>query len=892
MHPVALHVAPVQAPPAVPAPTAPPGSVESTHPIPFVHRLRERGDAAALVEDGVATSYRDLAAQVAARVPALGSGRRLVLLAVEATRESVVTYLAALEAGHVVLLAPADRPAAVQALTVRYRPDVLVEPGRAADPLLLSEHPGHDLHPDLALLMPTSGSTGSPKLVRLSHENVRANAESVAASLGLTADDVGITTLPLHYCYGLSVLHSHLAVGASVLLTRLSVVDPCLRAAARAAGVTTLPAVPYTVDLLDRIGPDALDLPSLRLVTQAGGRLAPERVRGLVEQGRRRGFEVAVMYGQTEATARMTVLPPALAAAHPGAVGLPVPGGRMRVDPAPGHPDGVGELVYQGPNVMLGYADGPADLAAGRTVTELRTGDLGRIGPTGLVEMVGRASRFAKVFGLRIDLDHCERQLARHGFVTCAVEVDAAVLVAVEGDHDEGWVARLAAEDLGLPRGAVLAVGVDALPRTAAGKVDTAAVRALAARPDPKSTSPSDGTAGPDDVRALFADVLDRPDAAPDDTFVGLGGDSLSYVAVSVGLERLLGHLPPDWHLTPIGRLQPRRRRVPWVRQVETGVVLRAVASVLIVATHVGVVGVPGSAHVLLALAGYTTARFHLDARPRGERVRGLLRGVARIVLPTVVWIGFAALLLTDDYGLLNLVLLNSTLGTPTWDASWHFWFVEVLVWTLVGLALLAAVPAVDRLERRLPFVVALAVLAIGLLVRFELLPVDLTHPKPALWLFATGWAAARAERWWQRAVVTAVVLLCVPGFFGDPQRDAVIATGVLLLLWVPRLPVPAPLVPLTATLAGASLFVYLTHWQVYGWVRPVDPWLAVLASLVVGVLWARAGGAMTAAAERGVGQLLARRRPTGASANPTPVPTTSATTSTTLPVRSASSRS
>ena len=140
------------------------------------------------------------------------------------------------------------------------------------------------------------------------------------------------------------------------------------------------------------------------------------------------------------------------------------------------------------------------------------------------------------------------------------------------------------------------------------------------------------------------------------------------------------------------------------------------------------------------------------------------------------------------------------------------------------------------------------------------------------LWLFATGWAAARAERWWQRAVVTAVVLLCVPGFFGDPQRDAVIATGVLLLLWVPRLPVPAPLVPLTATLAGASLFVYLTHWQVYGWVRPVDPWLAVLASLVVGVLWARAGGAMTAAAERGVGQ-LAGAPPAGRRPAPSPTP-------------------
>ncbi len=636
-----------------------------------------------------------------------------------------------------------------------------------------------------------------------------------------------------------------------------------------------------------------LGLPSLRLVTQAGGRLAPERVRALALEGRERGFDLVVMYGQTEATARMTCLPPHLAVEHPHAVGLPVPGGRVRVDPVPERGDGVGELVFQGPGVMLGYAQDAGDLARGRDVTELRTGDLARLGPDGLVEIVGRTTRFAKVFGLRIDLAHAEELLARHGFVTSTVEVDGTVLVAVEGDHDVDWVARLAAEDLGLPRHAVSAVAVPALPRGGAGKVDAVAVRALHAPVAPATATPEPDLPVPD-VRALFAEVLERPDATPDDTFVGLGGDSLSYVAVSVQLEQELGHLPPAWHVTPIRLLQPRRRRSRWLREVETGVVLRAVAAVLIVATHVGVVHVPGSAHVLLALAGYTFARFRLDDRPRAARLRGTLVALARVALPSVVWIALAAVLLTDAYGPLNVLLLNHVLGPPTWDASWHFWFVEVLVWTLLGVALLLAVPAVDRCERRFPFALPLAVLGVGLTARFELLPLDLVHPRPTLWLFALGWAAARASTWWRRAAVTAAALACVPGFFGDPARDAVILVGVLLVLWVPRLPVPAPVAPALAVVAGASLFVYLTHWQVYPLLRSVDPWLAVAASLAVGVLYAEVAGRVSAVAERGTGQLLASARHAAAAARPgraarTPAttPAASASASRQSPVRS-----
>jgi acyl-coenzyme A synthetase/AMP-(fatty) acid ligase len=201
----------------------------------------------------------------------------------------------------------------------------------------------------------------------------------------------------MSYCYGLSVINSHLLRGAGLVLTDLSVVDPCFWELFRDRGATSFAAVPYTFELLERVGFADMDLPSLRYVTQAGGRLDPEKVRSYAEQGRRKGWDLFVMYGQTEATARMAYLPPALSTTAPGAIGVPVPGGEFRIEPIPGLADG--ELVYTGPNVMLGYAQSPADLAAGRTITELRTGDLARKHPTGVYEVVGRRSRFVKIVG-------------------------------------------------------------------------------------------------------------------------------------------------------------------------------------------------------------------------------------------------------------------------------------------------------------------------------------------------------------------------------------------------------------------------------------------------------------------------------------------------------------
>ena len=177
-------------------------------------------------------------------------------------------------------------------------------------------------------------------------------------------------------------------------------------------------------------------MPTLRLVTQAGGRLEPDRVRSWAERGAREGWDLRVMYGQTEATARMAISAPGAAARHPSSVGMPVGEGRFSVRGADGElPVGeVGELHYSGHNVMLGYADEPGDLARGRTVGDLATGDLARIRPDGSLEIVGRRSSFLKVNGVRLDVEHVERLLAGEGLPALVGGSDERLLALVVAD--------------------------------------------------------------------------------------------------------------------------------------------------------------------------------------------------------------------------------------------------------------------------------------------------------------------------------------------------------------------------------------------------------------------------------------------------------------------------
>lgn len=776
----------------------------------IVAALRAHGDRIAVVTEDRQVTYRDLAGLVSEAAAALGPGRRLVLLECRNDLPTLVHYLGALDGGHVSLPVPAggDHLAILQT----YSPDTVVDTTGVHHRRARSIH---RLHEDLALLMSTSGSTGSPKLVRLSHTNLISNATAIADYLAISETDRAATTLPMSYCYGLSVVNSHLLRGAGLVLTDRSVVDDEFWDVFTRHRATTFAGVPHTFELLDRIGFDSMDLPHLRYVTQAGGRMAPDRVRHFATLGQRRGWQLFVMYGATEATARMAYLPPELAASHPEAIGRPIPGGSLSIRTDEAWPDGTGELVYRGANVMLGYAERPEDLALGATIDDLHTGDIARRAPDGLYEIIGRSGRFVKLFGLRIDLDRLQAALADRGVKTLCTESGDTLAVAASGGGaaTAGEVQRLTADAAGVPVSAVRAVIVPELPRLVSGKPDYPAVRALAA-----GVTVTDTT----DLRGRFAEVLHLPAESidRDASFIDLGGNSLSYVAMSVRLERTLGRLPKDWHRMPLRELEqrctPRSRR--WAT-VETSVALRAAAIVLIVGSHAELFALWGGAHVLLGVAGYNVGRFCLTPVPRRTRLRHLRNTLAWIAVPSILWV-VVALILTDDYHASNLLLANKFLGPHDSMTAGRLWFVEVLVWILVALTAVCALPAMDRWERRRPFAVATAFLALGLVLRYDLpgfgLGRDAWFTVLAFWFFAAGWAAAKATTTWQRALVTLVLAIGLHDYFGNSGRETLVLAGLALLIWLPAVRCPAVVATGCGLLAEASLYIYLTHYQVY----------------------------------------------------------------------------
>ena len=799
----------------------------------LLDHLRAHGENVAVLTDSQQLSYHQLTDTVTDAARELGGPRRLVLIETRNDLGTLVHYVAAMATGHVVLPVAAGRDHT--AILQTYEPDVVID----ANGIQHRDQRGrHRLHPDLALLLSTSGSTGSPKLVRLSHRNLATNTAAIAEYLGIRETDRAATTLPMSYCYGLSVIHSHLLRGAGLILTDHSVVDDEFWELFRRHRGTAFAGVPYTFEMLERIGPEALDLPHLRYVTQAGGRMPPERVQLFAELGRQQGWDLYVMYGATEATARMAYLPPHLASSHPAAIGRPVAGGTFTIEPRDAWDgEGVGELVYRGPNVMMGYAHRAADLALGKTVDALHTGDIARRGPDGLYEVIGRSSRFVKMYGLRIDLQGVETTLRDHGVMAFCTDVDDRLAVAVTG-HDEAEVQRIAAAAAGVPAGAVHAISVEELPMLPSGKPDYQAVRDL--------VGASTGEPTVVGLRELFADVLqiDADSIDPDASFVDLGGNSLSYVTMSVRLERALGRLPADWQRLPLRDLEampePARRWWPWWgATLETSVALRAVAIVLIVGSHAGLYELWGGAHLLLGIAGYNFGRFCLTPVPRTYRVRHLRNTIAWIAGPSVAWIAIA-LMITDDYAPANLLLANKFLGPHDSMTAGRLWFVEVLVWILVALAALCWLPVVDRGERHRPFTMAVAFLAAGLALRYDILGLHLGNDAwftmLAFWFFAVGWSAAKASTTLQRAAVTVVLIIGLHGYFDRTEREMVVLAGFALLIWLPALRCPPAATVVAGVVAEASLYIYLTHYQVY----PLfggHPLLGVVASVFVGVL-------------------------------------------------------
>ncbi len=831
------------------------------------------GRPALLTSAGQGFSHSELrraVADLAGRLPDVADGRRLVHLPLRADLAGVTAYLATLHAGHVALVTPED--ARADTILDRYLPDVVTTRDAERPFDALTPTPRHLLHPDLALLLSTSGSTGSPKLVRLSRQNLVSNARAIAEALRLTEDDRAITSLPLHYCFGLSVLHSHLVAGGSVVLTEGSVLDEALWSTVDELGVTTMAVVPHTVELLESSGALERAHPSLRLLAQAGGRMHPDRVLRTAALGRRQGWELAVMYGQTEATARICVLDPALVADHPDAVGHPVAETSLHLDTTvPEASGGAGEVVVRGPGVMMGYAEHPDDLALGAMLSELRTGDIGRIGPDGLLRLVGRRSGFVKIMGLRIDLARVESALETAGYTACVGGDEAGLTVAVEpvpggrGVEAAALVRLVACEASGLAPASV-AVAVAELPRLANGKVDRLGCAVLVRGEQSRETSLR-GAVEPADtdptlavsVARVVGDVLGLDAVDPGRSFTQHGGDSLSHVQASVRLTELVGPLPRGWHHRPLGELVEQgasrrpdapgrtaadgargRRWWEW-RSVETSVLLRAIAVVIICGSHADLFRILGGAHTLLAVAGFNAARFGLSMPTARGRWRASARTLIGVAVPTVA-VALFGMLSQDRYGWANVLLANWVFGDVAYGFRNELWFVDALIASTLTLAAVLAVPWVGRAWQRQPWRVAAVVAVIALVPRFVILHLGegvLRGIMPTtFWLFAVGAAVAYADTRRRRLLTLALAVVGGATFFpDDPVRNTTILVGIALVTLVPGVRVPGWAVPLVGLLASASLYVYLVQFPILDLVPTALG--ATLAAIALGcLLW------------------------------------------------------
>lgn len=333
-----------------------------------------------------------------------------------------------------------------------------------------------EINPDLALLLSTSGSTGSPKLVRQSYRNIDSNSRSIVQYLQISSNDRPITTMPMNYTFGLSIINSHFLVGASIILTEATLMEKKLWELLKQYQATTFSGVPFIYEMLKKLRFSRMNLPSVRVMTQAGGKLSKELSAEFSEVCAQKGIRFIVMYGQTEATARMSYLPWEYAQSKAGSIGIAIPGGKFCLfdDSAKEiKEDNVtGELIYLGDNVTMGYAQDWQDLCkADENHGVLHTGDMAMRDEDGFYYIVGRKKRFLKLFGNRVNLDEVENLLKLAGYNCVCAGTDDHLKLYMTDETRLEEARTFISKKIGLNLAGFSAILVREIPRNESGKI-------------------------------------------------------------------------------------------------------------------------------------------------------------------------------------------------------------------------------------------------------------------------------------------------------------------------------------------------------------------------------------------------------------------------------------
>lgn len=266
------------------------------------------------------------------------------------------------------------------------------------------------------LLLTTSGTTQNPKMVRLSNKNLYANTKNIIDYLNIKSNHTTITTMPMAYSYGLSIINSHIEAGSSIVVNNKTIFDKAFWKAIEKFKVTSFGGVPSFYEMLKRLKVENMKLNSLKYLTQAGGKLDLNSLKNLNNIFKLKKIKFYIMYGQTEAGPRMSYLSPKMIDKFPGSIGKPLKNSFFEIIDESGkkikNSLGEGELVFYGDNVSLGYAKNIIDLYKGdENKKKLYTGDIGIRNKEGFYFITGRKNRFIKISGLRIDIEDIEQFL-------------------------------------------------------------------------------------------------------------------------------------------------------------------------------------------------------------------------------------------------------------------------------------------------------------------------------------------------------------------------------------------------------------------------------------------------------------------------------------------------
>ena len=455
----------------------------------------------ALIENDEEITYKQLA-EISGDIVKNIPERSLVFILTNNTTASVAGYVGCVNSKIVPLLLDSKLSLElILELVGKYRPSYIWAPEAKAENfsgylkeyenrgyvlLKAEDDKPYPLNKDLCVLISTSGSTGSPKLVRQTYRNIQANTASIIEYLKITEEERAITSLPMSYVYGLSVINTHLQSGATLVLTNFDCYMKGFWDLFYKHQVTSFAGVPFMYEMLDKLRTFKKDIPGLVTFTQAGGRLNADLQEKLTKYALEYGKKFIVMYGASEATARMAYLPMDTAINKKGSIGIPIPGGRFELldaeDKVITTPDTTGELIYYGENVTYGYATCGEDLIKddenhGRLVT----GDMAKVDEDGYYYIVGRKKRFIKMFGNRINLDDVDI-LLKNKFDTLDIvssgKDDFLDIYVVDGSISEA-VADYIFETIGVNKKRMAVYTVEQIPRNASGKIQYALLDSL-----------------------------------------------------------------------------------------------------------------------------------------------------------------------------------------------------------------------------------------------------------------------------------------------------------------------------------------------------------------------------------------------------------------------------